>query len=129
MYDLIDRPVSDLPTPDRALLRATRAWVHQLTMAGAGTPAAVDMLGGGSEAFDAAMRALDEGSTGTLVFERPCQARVSETEAVWLGIWRLVRADRLGPARAALAGMADADAARAVMSAMVRASLAMGTAA
>lgn len=125
MYDLIDRLVSDLPAADRALLGATRAWVHQLTMAGAGTPRAADMLGGGSDAFDAAMRALDQGSTDTLVFERPCQARVSETEAVWLGIWRLVRADRLGTAQASLAALADPSAARAVTAAMVRASVAL----
>ena len=129
MYDLIDRPVSDLPAADRALLGATRAWVHQLTMAGAGTPAAAGALGDGSAAFDAAMRALDEGSIDTLVFERPCQARVSETEAVWLGIWRLVRADRLGAAQASLAGLADPAAARAITAAMVRASTASRSAA
>jgi hypothetical protein len=129
MYDLIDRLVSELPAADRALLGATRAWVHQLTMAGAGTPAAADALGGGSAAFDAAMRALDEGSTDTLVFERPCQARVSETEAIWLGIWRLVRADRLGAAQASLAGLADAGSARAITAAMVRASTALRSAA
>ncbi|WP_375429059.1 hypothetical protein [uncultured Sphingomonas sp.] len=123
MYDLIDRPVFDLPAADRTLLRATRGWVHQLTMAGAGTPDAVDALGSGSDPFDAAMRAMDEGSTGTLVFKRPCQARVSETEAVWLGIWRLVRADRLGAAQSSLAGLADASATRAITAAMVRASV------
>ncbi len=134
MYDLIDRLVSDLPAADRALLGATRAWVHQLTMTGSGasTPPIAEALGGGSNAFDAAMRALDEGSTGTLVFERPCQARVSETEAVWLGIWRLVRADRLGAAQASLAGLAglaDAGAARGITAAMVRASTALRSAA
>ena len=129
MYDLIDRLVSDLPAADRALLGATRAWVHQLTMAGAGTPAAADALGSGSAAFDAAMRALDEGSTDTLVFERPCQARVSETEAVWLGIWRLVRADRLGAAQASIGALADAGAARTITAAMVRASTALRSAA
>jgi hypothetical protein len=129
MYDLIDRLVSELPAADRALLGATRAWVHQLTMAGAGTPAAADALGGGSAPFDAAMRALDEGSTDTLVFERPCQARVSETEAVWLSIWRLVRADRLGAAQASLAGLADAGSARTITAAMVRASTALRSAA
>ena len=129
MYDLIDRSVSDLPSLDRRLLGATRAWVHQLTMAGDGTPAAADALGGGSGAFDAAMRALDEGSTDTLVFERPCQALVSETEAVWLGIWRLVRADRLGAAQATLAALADGASARMILGAMVRATVALRSAA
>ena len=104
MYDLLDRPVSDLPAADRRLLAATRAWVHQLTMAGAGTPAAAEPLGAVSDAFDQALRALDEGSADTLVFERPCHAIVSETEALWLSVWRLVRADRVAPAKAALAG-------------------------
>lgn len=121
MYDLIDRPVAALPATDRRLLDATRAWVHQLTMAGAGTPAAAEKLGRGSDAFDAAMRALDEGTSETLVFERPCHSTVSETEAMWLAVWRLVRADRLGHARAALGALADAPAVATVLAAMVRA--------
>lgn len=121
MYDLLDRSVSELAAADRRLLDATRAWVHQLTMVGAGSPAAAGALGGGSDAFDAAMRALDEGSSETLVFERPCHARVSETEAIWLSIWRLVGADRLAPARASLAALVDAAAVSAVLAAMMRA--------
>lgn len=123
MYDLIDRPVSDLPAVDRRLLAATRAWVHQLTMAGDASPAAAEQLGRGSEAFDAAMRALDRGSSETLVFQRPCHSTVSETEAMWLAVWRLVRADRLSHARGALGALADADAVPAVLAALVRAAV------
>lgn len=120
MYDLIDRPVSDLPPIDRRLLAATRAWVHQLTLAGAGTPTAAEALGGVSDAFDAAMRAMDEGSTETIVFERPCHSTVSETEALWLAIWRLVRADRVAHAKAALLGFVNAVAAGKVLAPMMR---------
>lgn len=120
MYDLIDRPVSDLPTVERRLLDATRSWVHQLTLAGVGTPAAAEKLGGASEAFDAAMRALDDGSADTLVFERPCHSTVSETEALWLALWRLVRADRLLHAKAALLGFVRVEAAAKVLAPMMR---------
>lgn len=120
MYDLIDRPVSDLPAVDRRLLAATRGWVHQLTMAGAGTPAAAGSLGRVSDDFDAAMRALDKGSTETFVFERPCHSTVSETEAMWLAIWRLVRADRVARAKLALLGFVDAASAGAVLAPMMR---------
>jgi hypothetical protein len=126
MYDLLDRAVADLAPADRRLLGASRAWVHQLTMAGAATPAAAGGLGDGSDAFDAAMRALDEGSSETLVFERPCATRVSETEAVWLGIWRLVRDDRLAPALATLRAFADPQAAGPIAAAMVRAVARLG---
>lgn len=118
MYDLIDRPVSDLAPADRRLLAATRAWVHQLTLAGAGTPAAA--LGDAGETFDAAMRALDRGSRETVVFQRPCHATVSETEALWLAVWRLVRADRIAPARAALGAFVDAGSEPHVLQAMMR---------
>lgn len=121
MYDLIDRPIVDLPAADRRLLGATRAWVHQLTMAGAGSPAAAAGLGDGSDAFDAAMRALDQGSSKTLVFERPCHSTVSETEALWLAVWRLVLADRVTHARGALHALADADAVPAVLRTVMRA--------
>jgi hypothetical protein len=120
MYDFLDRPVADLPAAERRLLGATRTWVHQLTMAGAGSPAAAQGLGDASDAFDAAMRALDEASTDTLVFQRPCHSTVSETEAVWLGLWKLVRADRLAQAKAALAGFVEPRAAGAVLAAMMR---------
>ena len=120
MYDFLDRPVADLTAGDRRLLAATRAWVHQLTMAGAAGPAAAEALGVGSDAFDVAMRALDEGSTGTLVFERPCHPTVSEVEAMWLSVWALVRADRVGAARAALGGLVEADAVAGVLGPMMR---------
>lgn len=121
MYDLIDRPIVDLPAADRRLLDATRAWVHQLTMIGAGSPAAAAGLGDGSDAFDAAMRALDGGSSKTLVFERPCHSVVSETEALWLAIWRLVLADRVSHARGALHALADTAAVPSVLRMIVRA--------
>lgn len=121
MYDFLDRSVADLSSADRKLLDATRAWVHQLTMAGVGTPAAAGKMGRGSDAFDAAMRALDKGSSETIVFQRPCHPRVSETEAVWLGIWRLVRADRVAAATAALGGFVDTGSADRVAGAMVKA--------
>jgi hypothetical protein len=116
VYDLIDRPIADLPAADASLLRATRAWVHQLTMAGA-----ADAETAGGDALDGALRALDAGSTEVIAFERPCAALVSETEAVWLGIGRLVRADRLAPARTAIETMADAATARAVIAGLIRA--------
>lgn len=120
MYDLIDRPVATLPAAERRLLAATRAWVHQLTLAGAGSAAAAGTLGGASDAFDLAMRALDEGSTDTLVFERPCHSTVSETEALWLAVWRLVRGDRVAGAKAALAGLVAPGKVAAVLAPMMR---------
>lgn len=120
MYDLLDRPVADLPAPDYRLLAATRGWVHQLTMAGTASAAAAGSMGAASDAFDAAMRALDEGSSDTLVFERPCHASVNEIEAVLLGIWRLVRADRVGRARDALNGLVAEASASVVLAAMMR---------
>jgi hypothetical protein len=121
LYDLIDRPVADLPTLDARMLAATRAWVHRLTMAGTADVAAADSLGAGGRDLDAALRALDAGSTEVIAFERPCAPAVSETEAVWLSIARLVRADRLVAARAALEGMADPASARTILAGLVRA--------
>ena len=69
----------------------------------------------------AAMRALDAGSTESLVFQRPCHSTVEETEAVVLGLWLLVRADRIAAARAAAAGLVDDDATRPLVAAMMRA--------
>jgi hypothetical protein len=115
MYDLLDRPVADLPAFERGLLDRTRRWVHALTLAGA-APTAPQ----GEEAFDAVMRALDAGSSETLVFQRPCHATVEETEAVVIGLWRLVRADRLVAAQSAAGAMLDAANARAMIAAMVR---------
>ena len=116
MYDLLDRPVAELPAFEGRVLQRMRRWVHALTIAGqAPSPSAQD------EAFDAAMRALDAGSTDTLVFQRPCHSTVEETEAVVLGLWRLVRADRIAAARDAASGLVDTDAARPLVAAMVRA--------
>lgn len=115
MYDLLDRPVADLPAFERGLLDRTRRWVHALTLAGS-APAAM----AAEEPFDAAMRALDRGSTDTLVFQRPCHSTVEETEAVLLGLWRLVRADRIAAARHAAAALIDPIEAGALVAAMVR---------
>ena len=114
MYDYLDRPVADLPTHARARLRAMRAWVHALTLAGHSAPADSD------DAFDAAMRMLDRDSTGTLEFQRPCHATVEETEAVVLGLWSLVEADRLPAALATAALLVRADAAGAFVAAIQR---------
>lgn len=100
MYDLLDRPVADLPAADRLLLDATRAWVHALTLAGEPAAAVAPRFGDGGSAFDAAMRVLDAESIGTLTFQRPCHSTVEETEAVVLGLWRQVLADRLPTALA-----------------------------
>lgn len=116
MYDLIDRPVAELPAFEGRMLAGMRRWVHALTLAGAVPAAAPDQ-----EAFDDAMRALDRGSTDTLVFQRPCHSTVEETEAVVLGLWRLVRADRLATAHAAAGALVHAGEVRAMVSAMVRA--------
>lgn len=116
MYDLLDRPVTDLPLFERGLLDRTRRWVHALTLAGtAPAPSCA-----AEEPFDAAMRALDRGSTDTLVFQRPCHATVEETEAVLLGLWRLVRADRIAAARAAAAALIAPAEAGPLVAAMVR---------
>ena len=121
MYDLLDRPVAELPAFEGRVLDRTRRWVHALTLAGQAPRPLAD-----EDAFDAAMRALDAGSTGTLVFQRPCHLTVEETEAVLLGLWRLVRADRIAAARAAAAGLVDAGAARPLVAAMVRAVSTLG---
>ena len=124
MYDLIDRPVADLPRFEHVVLDETRRWVHALTLAGATpmVPAGFADHGGPAVArtFDSLMRDLDQGSTDTLVFERPCHSTVSETEAVVLGLWRLVRADRIAAARAAATGLVDDASAGRIVAAMVR---------
>lgn len=130
MYDLIDRPVADLPPFERFLLDATRAWVHALTLAGSPDVATAGGFAdhGGADAavaFDMAMRVLDRGSTETLVFQRPCHSTVEETEAVVIGLWRLVRDDRIVPARGAAAALVG-DEAAALVSAMVRAAGRLG---
>ncbi|MBB4086372.1 hypothetical protein [Sphingomonas carotinifaciens] len=119
MYDLIDRPVRELPAFEAAVLARTRRWVHALTVAGA-------VIEPEDDAFGMAMRALDSGSQDMLVIERPCHDMVSETEAVLLGLWRLVRADRIGMADAVAAELTDAHAGRAMVAAMARAIPAIG---
>ena len=120
MYDLLDRPVDTLATADRHLLDAMRAWVHALTLAAQPAAAVAPRFTDGGTAFDAAMRVLERDSTGTLVFQRPCHSTVEETEAVVLGLWRLVRGDRLAPALAT-ARLLVGDAAGAFVGAMQRA--------
>jgi len=115
MYDLIDRPVTDLAPFERGVLDAVRRWVHALTLAGG--PSADR----GDDPFDVAMRALDEGSADVLVIQRPCFSTVTETEAVLLGLWRLVAADRLADARRAALGLVSPPAAVAMIGGMVRA--------
>lgn len=116
MYDLLDRPVAELPAFEARVLDRMRRWVHALTVAGHAPVASAQ-----EEGFDAAMRALDAGSTDSLVFQRPCHSTVEETEAVVLGLWRLVRADRIAVARRAAAGLVDDDATRPLIAAMMRA--------
>lgn len=116
MYDLLDRPVAALPAFEARVLDRTRRWVHALTVAGHAPAASAQ-----EEAFDAVMRVLDAGSTESLVFQRPCHATVEETEAVVLGLWRLVRADRIAAARSAAGGLVDDDAARPLVAGMMRA--------
>lgn len=116
MYDLIDRAVADLPAFEGRVLDAMRRWVHALTLAG-GAPA----LATAGEPFDGAMRALDRGSRDTLVFQRPCHSTVDETEAVVLGMWRLVRADRIGTARVAAEALVEPNAARELVTGMMSA--------
>lgn len=120
MYDLLDRPVDTLSTDDRHLLDAMRAWVHALTLASEPATAVAPRFADGGGAFDAAMRVLERESTDTLVFQRPCHSTVEETEAVVLGLWRLVRADRLASAFAT-ARLLVGDAAGAFVGAIQRA--------
>jgi hypothetical protein len=112
MYDLLDRPVADLPAFEREVLGGMRRWVHALTLAGA-PPTAV-----AEPAFGLAMQALNDGSASELVIQRPCFPTVEETEAVLLGLWRLVRAGRLSAARLAAAQLVDVAHARTMISAM-----------
>lgn len=90
MYDLMDRKVAELRTPDRLMLDAMRAWVHTLTLAGEPKRAVAGRFIDGGSSFDAAMTILDRFSGETLAFQRPCHPHVEETEAVLLGLWRLV---------------------------------------
>lgn len=119
MYALIDRPIASLDVQTRSLLDAMRAWVHALTLAGdPGLATARGFTAPGHAAFDRAMRALDAGSTDTLTFQRPCHPVVEEDEAVVLGIWALVRADRIAQAGAAARALIAPDAAAVMVRAM-----------
>jgi hypothetical protein len=119
MYDLLDRPIDTLADTDRQLLGAMRAWVHALSLAGEPAAAVAGRFEDGGTAFDAAMRVLDADSVGTLTFQRPCHATVEETEAVILGLWRLVSADRL-PAALGTARLLVGDAAPTFIAAIQR---------
>lgn len=118
MYDLIDRAVKDLRTPDRLVLDAMRAWVHTLTLAGEPKRAVAGRFIDGGSSFDAAMTILDRRSADTLSFQRPCHPQVEETEAVLLGLWRLVQDGRGDQATATAALLVDGDAATDLVSAI-----------
>lgn len=111
MYDLMDRKVADLRTPDRLMLDAMRAWVHTLTLAGEPKRAVAGRFIDGGSSFDAAMTILDRFSGETLSFQRPCYPDVEEIEAVLLGLWRLVLDGRDGDATATATLLVDGDAA------------------
>ena len=121
MYDLLDRPVAELPATDRSLLAAMRGWVHALTLGGDPADAAARALpvgpGAAAEtvaAFDRAMRALDRGCPG--------HDRVDDAEAVLLAIWRQVRGAGTGQAETTLRLLVDAPAAAEAVSAMAEVS-------
>lgn len=101
MYDLIDRPVHELPTFERGVLDRARRWVHAFSMAG------TEGVGDSDDALSVAMHALDRGSAADIVLQRPCFATVEESEAVLLGLWRLVRDGRLATARGVAESLVD----------------------
>ena len=103
MYDLIDRPIADLPAFERAVVQSTRRWVHAFSIAGTGA------VEGTHSALNAAMHALDRGSADDIVIPRPCFATVEETEAVIVGLWRLVRDGRSDAAYALAGSLVDDD--------------------
>jgi len=111
MYDLMDRKVADLRNTDRLMLDAMRAWVHTLTLAGEPKRAVAGRFIDGGSSFDAAMTILDRFSGETLSFQRPCHPKVEETEAVLLGLWRLVLDGRDRDATATAGLLVDGDAA------------------
>ena len=120
MYDLVDRPTAELASFERAMLDSMRRWVHALSLHGA-------PLGDERDPLDAAMRLLDRGSADDLVIQLPCHSSVGETEAVLLGLWRLVRDARADAAHATAAMIVDtaADALVGAMRSVVQARRAM----
>lgn len=119
MYDLIDRPVDDLPSFEKTVLQRMRRWVHALTTIGS-APAGI-----GDDAFGAAMTTLDSGSVEEIELQRPCFSTVTESEAILVALWRLVRADRLAAARATASRLVDEGSARTMLAAMIRADAAL----
>ena len=103
MYDLIDRPIADLPAFERGVVMSTRRWVHAFSIAGA------NAVEGTQAALSDAMHALDRGSAEDIVIPRPCFATVEETEAVIVGLWRLVRDGRSDAAYSLAASLVDGD--------------------
>ena len=103
MYDLIDRPIADLPSFERGVVVSTRGLVHAFRIAGTGS---VDAT---ASALGDAMHALDRGSADDIVIPRPCFATVAETEAVIVGLWRLVRDGRSDAAYALAGALVDDD--------------------
>lgn len=101
MYDLIDRPVRDLPSFERHLLDAMRRWAHAFSVTNGGA------MRGAEDAMSVVMRALDRGSSDDIVINRPCFTRVDESEAVLLGLWRMVRDGRPQLARAIAETLVD----------------------
>ncbi|GAN53325.1 hypothetical protein [Tanticharoenia sakaeratensis] len=85
MYDLIDRPVRDLPPFERTVLLATRRWTHALSLAGSAP------LHIGGSAFSDVMTRLHDASRMTLVIRAPCHDAVDDAEAIIVNLWRLVR--------------------------------------
>lgn len=123
VYDLLDRPIADLPEPDSMLLAAMRGWVHALTLHGDPAAAAGRVLADpdAATAFDRAMRTLDRGSADQLVFQRPCHSHVGDAEAVMLAIWRQLDHGEHAVACATLRLLIDAQAAGVAAAAMAQA--------
>ena len=115
MYDLIDRPVGELPAFERGVVHSTRRGVHAFSTGGAD---AADARHG---AISDAMHALDRGSADDIVIPRPCFAIVEETEAVIVGLWRLVRDGRSDAAYAIAGALVDDDHVDALLGGIARA--------
>jgi len=101
MYDVLDRPVAELPDFERETLLALRRWVHAVSLAPAGAALPAD------DPLGRALQALDRGSSSEIVVQRPCFATVEEPEAVLLGIWQLVRRGDATAARGVIAMLVD----------------------